>query len=63
VNLVRRFLGIVTRARGALARALELRDIFVFGGLGAITYGVAQIHEPSAWIVVGAALFVLGLRR
>jgi len=56
-------LGIVASARRAIARTLELRDVFVFGGLGAIGFGVAQMHVPSAWIVVGGVLLLLGLRR
>lgn len=48
--------------KAALAE-VELRDCFVFGGLGAVVYGVAQINQPAAWIVGGAALFWLGIRR
>ena len=48
----------------AKARAtVDLRDIFVFGGLAAMVYGIAQIHVPAAWIISGSALFLLGLRR
>jgi len=47
----------------ALLEAIDLRDLFVFGGLGCVAYGVAQIHEPAAWIVAGCALFWLGVRR
>jgi hypothetical protein len=43
--------------------ALELRDLFVFGGLGCVAYGAAQIYPPAAWIVGGATLFWLGIRR
>lgn len=43
--------------------AVDLRDVFVFGGLAAVGYGIAQIHVPAAWIVVGAIVFVLGVRR
>ena len=38
------------------------RDVVTFGGLGAVCYGVAQVHEPAAWIVGGCALFWLGVR-
>lgn len=43
--------------------AVDLRDTFVFGGLAAVGYGIAQIHVPAAWIVVGAVVFALGVRR
>ena len=43
--------------------AVDLRDVFAFGGLSAVAYGVAQIHSPSAWIVAGAVVFLLGIRR
>lgn len=54
--------------RARLMRALavlkpDLRDLFVFGGLGCVVAGVAQIYPPAAWIVGGAALFWLGTRR
>lgn len=45
------------------ARAVDLRDIFAFGGLGCTTYGVAQYSIPAAWIVCGAVLLALGVRR
>jgi hypothetical protein len=41
---------------------IGLPELFTFGGLGCAAYGLAQIHEPSAWVVVGVALFWLGLR-
>jgi hypothetical protein len=40
----------------------DLRDALVFGGIGVVGYGIVQIHEPAAWIVVGAALVWLGVR-
>lgn len=43
--------------------AVDLRDVFVFGGLAAVGYGIAQIHVPAAWIATGSVLFLLGLRR
>jgi hypothetical protein len=41
---------------------IGLPELFTFGGLGCAAYGLAHIHEPSAWIVVGVALFWLGVR-
>jgi hypothetical protein len=42
---------------------VDMRDLFVFGGLAALTYGIAQIHVPAAWIIGGGLTFILGLRR
>jgi hypothetical protein len=47
----------------AARREVELRDCFVFGGLACVGYGLAQIYAPAAWIVGGATLFWLGVRR
>lgn len=46
-----------TRTRGIL------RDTLAFGGLGLVGYGVYAIYPPAAFIVIGAVLFVLGVRR
>jgi len=46
-----------------LQRTFDLRDIFWIGGLSAVGYGIAQIHAPAAWIVCGAAVFWMGVRR
>ena len=43
-----------------LSKTFDLNDVFVFGGLAAACYGVAQIDPPSAWIVGGVALVWLG---
>lgn len=42
---------------------IDLNDVFVFAGLAALTYGIAQMHAPSAWIVAGGVIFLIGLRR
>ena len=41
----------------------DIRDLITFGGLGCACYGIAQINPPAAWIVGGACLFWLGVRR
>jgi hypothetical protein len=52
------------REQGALVRGMfDLRDIFWIGGLSAVGYGVAQIHVPAAWIICGAVVFWMGVRR
>jgi hypothetical protein len=43
--------------------APDLRDLLVFGGIGCAAYGAAQIYPPAAWIIAGAAIFWLGVRR
>jgi hypothetical protein len=48
---------------GTVLLELSLRDAFAFAGLGAVGYGLWQIYAPSAWIVVGAVLFLMGVRR
>jgi hypothetical protein len=52
-------------ARGllSLARGVDLRDLFVFGGLAMVVCGVAQINVPAAWITAGGVLFLLGMKR
>ncbi len=46
-----------------LFREIDLRDLLCFGGLALVTVGVWQIYPPAAWIVTGAALFWLSVRR
>ena len=46
-----------------LRNALDTRDVFVFGGLAALAYGIAQVHVPAAWIVCGALMLAIGVRR
>jgi hypothetical protein len=45
-----------------LAAQVDMRDAFVFGGLGCAVYGLAQWSVPAAWILAGATLFWLGVR-
>ena len=40
---------------------MDLSDAFAFAGLAAITVGVGFVHIPSAFIVLGLALFVMGI--
>lgn len=53
----------IWKAIAAVVRHVDLRDVFVFGGLGATVYGVAGFSAPAAWIVGGVVLFVLGMKR
>lgn len=47
---------------GNIIKLVELRDAFVFGGLGMVGYGLHAIYPPAAWIVVGSAVFWIGAR-
>jgi hypothetical protein len=39
----------------------DLSDLLIFGGLGLVGYGISLLSVPIAWIVVGMALFFLGI--
>lgn len=41
---------------------LDLRDLFVFGGLTMVGYGIALVYPPAAWSLCGLAILWLGLR-
>lgn len=51
------------RFSALLSAAFDLRDLFWIGGLAAAGYGITQIHVPAAWIICGAAVFWMGIRR
>ena len=39
----------------------EMKDVFLFGGIGSAGYGIYQIYPPSAFVVVGGCFIALGL--
>lgn len=43
--------------------AFDSRDVCTFGGLLLLGYGLAAVYSPAGWIVVGAGLFWIGVRR
>lgn len=47
----------------AISKTFDLRDAFVFGGTGLIFIGTWQIYPPAAYIVTGALLFWVGIRK
>ena len=47
----------------AIAKTIALRDVFVFGGLGMVFYGLRSIYEPAAWAFCGLIIFLIGMRR
>jgi len=46
----------------ALAGMLDLRDLFCFGGLGLLAYGLHLVYPPAAYIAPGAILLWMGVR-
>ncbi len=46
-----------------LKNPFDLRDLFVFSGLGSTGYGLYMVFPPASYILVGVALFWLGIRR
>lgn len=42
---------------------VDLRDVFVFGGLLLASAGLWQIYPPLALVASGVALFWLGVRK
>ena len=62
MGLIRRILGALrSKWPGLDARRGLLRDLFTFGGLAMVGLGLRAIYEPVSLIVVGAALFWLGI--
>ena len=45
-----------------LHSAFDVRDVFVFGGIGLAGYGIWIVSPPAAFVVVGLAFFWLGIR-
>jgi len=41
--------------------AFDIRDCFVFGGLGILSYGIWQVEQWLAFVVCGGILMLLGL--
>ena len=46
----------------AVRATFDLRDMFVFVGIGFAVYGGNTIYPGGGWFVGGAALFWLGAR-
>ncbi len=46
----------------SIAKAIDLSDLFAFGGLACLGYGLHAVYPPAAWIVIGAILFRIGTR-
>lgn len=42
--------------------AIDVPDVFTFGGLALTAYGVGQIYPPLGWIVPGVTFMWLGIQ-
>jgi hypothetical protein len=54
-------LGRFEKIKSAIGRAVDLRDAFVFGGLGVMGYGLYQFRPWVAFTVCGAILLAIGM--
>jgi len=52
----------ILKLMAAAVARIDLRDVFVFGGLAAAVYGVSGYSVPAAWITAGVTLFALGMK-
>lgn len=43
--------------------AVDVQDLHVYGGVALACVGVVQVYQPGAWLVAGASLFWLGVRK
>lgn len=44
-------------------KMLDIRDVFIFGGVGLMACGIWQIYPPASAIISGSIFFWLGIRR
>ena len=42
-------------------KTIDIRDVFVFGGLGMLGYGLYLLHPWLGWSVAGGILMSLGI--
>ena len=56
-----RALWAIARAAGRFANE-QIPEVLLLGGAAALTYGIAQIYVPVAWIVAGTLALVAGWR-
>lgn len=45
-----------------LTQFIDLRDCFVFAGIGLTAYGLALIYAPIGWLFAGLSVAWLGIR-
>ena len=46
-----------------MKKYIDIRDIFVFSGIGLTAYGAFLIYQPAGLIVLGVPIFYLGLTK
>jgi hypothetical protein len=51
----------VGKVASAIGKAIDLRDCFVFGGLGVMGYGLYLFRPWVAFTVCGAILLAIGI--
>lgn len=52
---------LISAAKAIRAR-IDLGDVMFVAAVAAVGYGVAQIHVPTAWVVVGVIVGVSAMR-
>lgn len=53
----------IKRVLSTIWRGFDLKDVFAFGGLAAVAWGLWLVYPPAAFIVTGACLFWMGAIR
>jgi hypothetical protein len=46
-----------------LRKLVDLNDAHAYGGLAMLGYGLQQLWPGVGWVICGAALFWLGVRK
>jgi len=46
-----------------MKKYIDLRDVFVFSGIGFSAYGAFLIYPPACFLVIGLPLFYLGITK
>lgn len=41
----------------------DLGDMIFLAGVGSVGYGIAQIYQPAAWIVVGGIFIIITAKK
>ena len=54
-------MGYFEKIKSAVGRAIDLRDCFVFGGLGVMGYGLYLFRPWVSFTVCGAILLAIGI--
>lgn len=60
MNIIRKLGEFFRSCAAAVVKAIDIRDCFVFGGLGVMGYGLYLFRPWLAFTVCGAILFLIG---